>query len=391
MTKISFQNTEVAFRRMSNIDLKRASLLFNLIGAKWLVDSGKVLTQWAFSLRLPIKRIIRATLFKQFVGGESINDCEKTIHSLSAYHVGTILDYSVEGKQEEKSFDETCDEIIRTIHKASTDVRIPFSVFKVTGLARHQLLEKKSAGNSLNQDEKNEWSKVIERVNRICSSGVAKKVPVLIDAEESWIQPAIDELAEQTMQTYNRERVWIYHTLQMYRHDRLAYLYELHKKAAADGHLLGFKIVRGAYMEKERLRATEFNYPDPIQPDKESTDRDYNEALRYCITQIHDIAICAGSHNEESALLLLSLMQEKQITNNHPHIYFAQLLGMSDHISFNLSDQHYNVAKYVPYGPVKEVLPYLIRRAEENTSVKGQTGRELLLIRNELKRRKKDN
>jgi proline dehydrogenase len=389
MTKISFQNTEVAFRRMSNSDLKRASFLFNLIGAKWLVESGKKITQLAFALHLPIKGIIRATLFKQFVGGESISDCEKTIHSLSSNHVGTILDYSVEGKQEEKSFDETCDEIIRTIHKASTDERIPFSVFKITGIARHQLLEKKSSGDLFNQDEKNEWSRVIERVNRICSCGVAKKVPVLIDAEESWIQPAIDELTEQMMQSYNRGCVWIYHTLQMYRHDRLAYLHELHKKASADGYLLGFKIVRGAYMEKERLRATELNYTDPIQPNKDATDLDYNEALRYCITNINDIALCAGSHNEESAQLLLRLMEEKQIDNNHPHIYFAQLLGMSDHISFNLSDQHYNVAKYVPYGPVKEVLPYLIRRAEENTSVKGQTGRELQLIRAELKRRKK--
>ncbi len=386
--QIEFENTSIAFESKTTSELKRAYWLFRIISARWIVNAGKIFIKIGFILRLPIKGIIKATLFKQFVGGESIEECEPTIQRLWKYHIGTILDYSVEGKEDKASFDASLHEILRTFDKAAGDERIPFCVFKVTGLARQELLEKVSSGNSLSNDELSEWKDVYQRVESICKKASDTGQPVFIDAEETWIQPAIDQLAWEMMLKYNKQKILIYNTVQLYRHDRLIYLKNLHQEAQKQGIRIGLKLVRGAYMEKERLRAATLNYPDPIQPDKTATDHDFNAALEYCINHLNDIAICAGSHNEASAHLMIELMQNKNIPYNHPHIWFAQLLGMSDHISFNLAKAGFNVAKYVPYGPVKEVVPYLIRRAEENTSVKGQTGRELLLITRELKNRR---
>lgn len=387
--QVEFENTAIAFESKSTSELKRAYWLFKMISAKWMVNTGKFLTNLGFALHLPIQGIIKATLFKQFVGGESIEDCEPTIKQLWKYHIGTILDYSVEGKEDEKSFDASLHEILRTFDKASGDERIPFCVFKVTGLARQELLEKVSKAIPLSHEESEEWASVKNRVETICQKAFTTGQPVFIDAEETWIQPAIDQLAWEMMLKYNQQQIIIYNTIQLYRHDRLEYLKNLHYQAKQQGIKIGLKLVRGAYMEKERDRAASMNYPDPIQPDKSATDRDFDAALEYCIENIEDIAFCAGSHNEASARFLIHLMQSKNIPSNHSHVWFAQLLGMSDHISFNLAKAGYNVAKYVPYGPVKEVVPYLIRRAEENTSVKGQTGRELSLITRELKRRSK--
>lgn len=387
--QVEFENTAIAFESKSTPELKRAYWLFKMISAKWMVNTGKFLTKLGFALHLPIQGIIKATLFKQFVGGESIEDCEPTIQQLWKYHIGTILDYSVEGKEDEKSFDASLYEILRTFDKASGDERIPFCVFKVTGLARQELLEKVSKAAPISQEESEEWENVKNRVETICKKAFTTSQPVFIDAEETWIQPAIDQLAWEMMLKYNRQQIIIYNTVQLYLQDRLEYLKNLHRQAKLHGIKIGLKLVRGAYMEKERGRAASMLYPDPIQPDKSATDRDFNAALEYCIENLEDIAFCAGSHNETSAQFLIHLMQSKHIPSNHSHVWFAQLLGMSDHISFNLAKAGYNVAKYVPYGPVKEVVPYLIRRAEENTSVKGQTGRELSLITRELKRRSK--
>jgi proline dehydrogenase len=384
----SFDNTEIAFEGKSNTELKRAHFLFNVIGKKWVVVMGKKFTGIAFALHLPIKFIIKATIFKQFVGGESINDCEKTMESLHKFGIGTILDYSVEGKEEEESFDAAEKEILRTIEKAKADERIAFSVFKVSGLGRHYILEKRSKLEELSIEEKQEWDRIYKRVFSICNAAHNIGRPIFVDAEESWIQPAIDELALEMMRKFNSQKCIIYNTAQLYRHDRLAYIKELFGIGEKENFFVGLKLVRGAYMEKERKRAAEKGYPDPIQPDKASSDRDFNLALQFCIDHVEKIAICLGTHNEESSLKLATGLKQKEIPLDHPHIYFAQLLGMSDHISYNLSKEGYNVAKYVPYGPVKEVVPYLIRRAEENTSVKGQTGRELSLIRKELRRRK---
>jgi proline dehydrogenase len=294
----------------------------------------------------------------------------------------------VEGKESEESFVEAEKEILRTIDKAKIDKRISFSVFKVTGLGRHEILEKQSKKSALSPADQLEWDQIYQRVLNICEASYKIGSPIFIDAEESWIQPAIDGLALDMMRKFNTEKCIVYNTAQLYRHDRLDYIKELFATAQRENFYMGLKLVRGAYMEKERKRAQEMGYIDPIQPNKEASDRDFDLALMFCVEHIERVAICLGTHNETSSLKLAQQLMDRKISFNHPHIYFAQLLGMSDHISYNLSKDGFNVAKYVPYGPVKEVLPYLIRRAEENTSVEGQTGRELSLIKKELHRRK---
>jgi len=384
----NFDNTEIAFRQKSNHELKKAYWLFKMIGSNFLTKVGPAITNFFLNVGLPIQGAIKATIFQQFCGGETIAECNKAIEQLDKGGVGTILDYSVEGEDEEQVFDETCAEIIRTIVRADGDTKIPITVFKITGIGRFALLQKLDAKEVLTAAEQAEYEKVKLRCEMICKTAFDKAVPIMIDAEETWIQNTIDELALDMMRKFNRERIIVYNTYQMYRHDKLADMKADHLIAKADGFILGVKMVRGAYMEKERKRAAEMGYLSPIQPDKAASDRDYNESLRYCIDHIEDIAIVAGTHNEDSSRLLTYLLDEKNITHNHPHVYFAQLLGMSDNLSFNLADSNYNVAKYVPYGPIKAVMPYLFRRAQENTSVAGQTGRELGLIERELKRRK---
>lgn len=384
----NFDNTEVAFRQKSNADLKKAFWLFKMIGSNFLTKVGPPITNFFLNIGLPIQGAIKATIFQQFCGGETIAECDKAIAQLAKGGVGTILDYSVEGEEEEIVFDETCQEIIRTILRADGDKNIPITVFKITGIGRFALLEKLDAKQTLSADEQAEFEKVKLRCEMICRTAFDKAVPIMIDAEETWIQDTIDELALEMMRKFNQERIIVYNTYQMYRHDKLADMKADHLIAKAAGFILGVKMVRGAYMEKERKRAAEMGYPSPIQPDKESSDRDYNESLRYCVDHIEEIAIVCGTHNEDSSRLLTYLLDEKKVAHNHPHVYFAQLLGMSDNLSFNLADANYNVAKYVPYGPIKAVMPYLFRRAQENTSVAGQTGRELGLIERELKRRK---
>jgi len=385
---VSFENTEVAFAHKSNYDLKKAYWLFKLVGNPFLVKFGKISVSIALKLGLPIGWAMRKNIFAQFCGGETIAECANTTKILDGLGVGTILDYSVEGKESEGEFDHTADEIFATIQTAKGNANIPFCVFKVTGIARHALLEKVNLGSSLSAQEKDEFELVKNRVNRLCKAAYEANTPIFIDAEESWIQDAIDQLAEDMMALYNTDRAIVYNTAQLYRHDRLSYIEAAHERASNGGYYFGVKLVRGAYMEKERNRADEMGYTSPIQATKEDTDRDFNAALVYCISNIDRIAICAGTHNEESSALLTRLINEKGIDHQDPRVYAAQLFGMSDHLSFNLSHSGYRVAKYVPYGPIREVIPYLIRRAEENTSVKGQTGRELGLIIKELKRRK---
>jgi proline dehydrogenase len=384
---VSFDNTENAFKAKSDKDLRRSYQLFKLIGNPTLVNFGAAFTPLALSIGF--KGLIKNTIFKQFVGGENIEDCSRTIAELGKFNIGTILDYSVEGKESEADFDHCLGETLETIKKAKGDKNIPFCVFKVTGLARFALLEKVSEHATLSEEENKEWLKVKQRVERICEAAWAAGKPVFIDAEESWIQVAVDELADENMAKFNKQAAIVYNTYQLYRKDRLDFLKKTVEHAKAAGYKVGAKLVRGAYMEKERKRAAEKGYPSPIQDSKDNSDNDYNRALEYCVNNLDHMAICAGTHNEKSSLHLLSLMQNKGIDKADKRIYFSQLLGMSDHISYNLSLNGYNVAKYVPYGPVKDVLPYLIRRARENTSVKGQTGRELSLIIKEKQRRKK--
>ncbi len=387
-SEISFQNTEIAFSGKTDKDLKRAYLLFRVIGYPNLMKVGKVFTQVGLKLHLPITGLIRSTIFRQFCGGENITESRETVALLGRYNVGTILDYSVEGQEDHQSMDLTTAEILDTIREAQQSKDIPFCVFKPSGVAPTVVLYKVSNNQVLTDDEKSAFEQVEARFDRICAAAHQADIPLFIDAEESWIQPAIDQLATKMMERYNTQKAIVFNTIQLYRNDRLEYLKTSFEAAKAGGYFLGEKLVRGAYLEKERERAVEKGYPSPVHDTKGDTDRDYDAAIEFCMQHLDTIAFCAGTHNEESAMLLTRLMNELNVSKTDRRVYFAQLLGMSDHITFNLSAHGYCVAKYVPYGPVNKVLPYLIRRAEENTSAQGQSGRELQLISRELERRK---
>jgi proline dehydrogenase len=359
-----------------------------LLNSPFLNAVGTRVARFALSLGLPVEGLIKETIFDQFCGGETIQECEPVVRKLGDAHIGAILDYSVEGKATEADFDNTRDEIIKTIERAKNDPNVPFAVFKVTGVAPLGTLEKLSKKKKLDAKGQAKCERIHTRVNEICEFAYSVGQPVFIDAEESWIQDAIDRLATEMMEKYNRRVPIIYNTLQMYRTDRLQYLRDSRKQAKSDGYILAVKLVRGAYMEKERERAAEMGYESPIQPDKKATDRDYNAALEYCLDNLEDVAFVAGTHNERSAHLLAQLMHKRGVSHDHPHIFYSQLLGMGDNLSYVLAKNGYNVSKYVPYGPVSDAIPYLIRRAQENSSVTGQVSRELELISIELERRR---
>lgn len=403
---ISFDNTEIAFAHESDSELKDAYRLFFLMGSPWLVSLGTRVTPWVIKAGLPVKGLIRKTIFKQFVGGETLQETAAVAKKLAASNVQVILDYGVEGKEGEESFDHARDEFIRVIEYAASQPNIPYMSIKVTGFARFSLLEKidalmhaskedsliKRYGEALNKlsaQEVGEWEKVVERMNKISETARDKKIGVLVDAEESWIQDPVDALTMLMMDQFNKDAKIIFNTVQLYRHDRLEFLKKMHRAAEERNFILGAKLVRGAYMEKERKRAGDMGYESPIQRDKTASDNDYNKAVRFCIDHIDRIATIVATHNENSNLSATQLLLEKGLPLNHPHIHFSQLYGMSDNITYNLAKAGCSVSKYLPFGPIKDVIPYLMRRAQENTSVKGQTGRELGLIKKELERRKR--
>lgn len=386
-SNISFDDTSVAFESKSTKALKKANLMFTVVNNPLMSKLATQSVKLAFSLHLPIKGIIKNTVFEHFCGGETIEESKETINELAAYKIGAILDYAVEGEENEATFDATKEEVLKTIDAAKDSPNIPFSVFKVTGIGSASLLQKIQEKKPLNEKETQAFERVKARVNELCKKAYDNNVPLLIDAEDSWIQDPIDEMVYEMMQKYNQKRAIVYNTYQMYRSDMLDNLRRAFHYATMHNYFLGAKLVRGAYMEKERERAEEMGYPDPIQPNKEATDRDFDQALSFCIGNKQRISLVCGSHNENSNYYLALLMEKHSMKNDDPRVYFAQLYGMSDNISFNLAKAGYNVVKYVPYGPVKVVMPYLIRRAEENTSVAGQSSRELSLIRKELKRR----
>jgi proline dehydrogenase len=392
MLPLSFENTAIAFKGKDDAALRRSYWLFKLIGNPSLVRIGGTLTNVALGIGFPIGWLIKNNIFAQFCGGETVEECKAASARLADYGIGTILDYSVEGKEKESDFDATADEIIRTIEAAKGNPHIPFCVFKVTGVARFELLERQNEVvrgtlTQLSEKDQAEWSRVVQRVLRICQAAYDADQRLFIDAEDSWIQDAIDALCHDMMEKFNHQAPIVYNTVQLYRHDRLAFLKSAHEWARAKGLHYAVKLVRGAYMEKEGKRAAELGYPNPIQPSKAATDNDFNAGIRYCLDNLQNMALCCGSHNEESSMLLAQWMEERGVVKNDNRVAFAQLFGMSDHISYNLADAGYNVVKYLPYGPIKEVMPYLLRRAQENTSVKGQTSRELGLILKERKRR----
>jgi len=385
---VSFEDTSIAFSSQSNGKLLKTYWLFALMNRGWVVNLGTFFIKLAFRLQLPIKKLIKETIFQQFCGGETISDCNRTIECLHKAHVGTILDYSVEGEGNEAGFDETVLEILRTIERSSESDAVPFSVFKVTGLASSELLEKVQSGTALTPEEEAAYARVRQRVDTLCHRACERNVKIFIDAEESWLQSTIDDLAYEMMERYNHQQCIVYNTYQFYRWESFSHLKEATEKARQKGYYLGAKLVRGAYIEKERIRAHEEEYQDPIHLTKEDTDRDFNLAVDYCLENRDILFVCLGTHNEYSCQYCIRRMQELGIEPGDSHIWFAQLLGMSDNISFNLANAGYKVAKYVPYGPVEAVMPYLFRRAAENKSIAGQSSREYTLVKNELKRRK---
>ena len=383
-----FNNTQVAFALKSDAELNRAYFLFKMIANPTLVKIGTSLTQFALALHLPVKGIIRATVFDHFCGGETEKDCLKVVDKMFAKGVSSVLDYSVEGKEDEAHFDDAMNMALKIISFAKEKKSIPFVVFKPTGFGRFELYEKLGEKKTLNTDEQSEWNRVVARFDKVCKAAFENDILLLIDGEESWMQDASDELVEQMMQKYNKEKCIVFNTLQMYRWDRLDYLKSLHQRANTEGFFIGMKLVRGAYMEKENKRAEEKGYKTPICESKEATDKNYDAAVDYMMQNIDKMSIYLGTHNEESSMKLLQLMQDNNLSNNDLRIWFGQLYGMSDNISYNLAENGNNISKYLPFGPVRDVMPYLIRRAQENTSVAGQTNRELNLLTTELKRRK---
>ncbi|HRI80238.1 MAG TPA: proline dehydrogenase family protein [Cyclobacteriaceae bacterium] len=385
---VRFDDTATAFSYKSDGELRKANFIFTVVNHPFISKLATGSVRIGMKLRLPIQGIVRSTVFDHFCGGETIEKAEKTIHHLGEYHVNAILDYSVEGEKTEAGFDATTEEILHTFDKAQSSKHIPFCVFKMTGMADAALLEKIQSGEALSGEEQSAYGKIRNRVDRICSKAYALGIPVLIDAEETWIQSPIDQITYEMMGKYNREKAIVFSTIQMYGVNSLAHLREAHHHAAMHNYFLGVKLVRGAYMEKERERAAKMGYADPIHPTKEATDKAFNDALAFCIDQKQRVSVVCGSHNEYSNQFLTILMEKHSMKPNDNRVWFAQLLGMSDNISFNLAKAGYNVAKYVPYGPVATVMPYLLRRATENTSVAGQSSRELGFIRKELARRK---
>lgn len=383
-----FDNTQIAFSLKSDTELDRAYFLFKIIDNQPLVRIGTAVTNFALKANLPVESLIRATVFDHFCGGVNEDDCIPVVDKMFLKRVSSVLDYSVEGKEEEEQFDAVLEKTLKLIAFAKEKKAIPFAVFKPTGFGRIDLYEKIGEGKTLNPSETEEWSRVRTRFDNVCKAAYDSDVALLIDSEESWMQDAADNVVEEMMQKYNKSKTIVYNTLQMYRWDRLDYLKKLHSKSKVAGFYIGIKLVRGAYMEKENERALEMDYPTPICASKEATDENYDAAVKYMVEYIDTMSIFEGTHNESSTKFLMNLMEQKGIKSTDNRIWFGQLYGMSDNISYNLAAEGYNVAKYLPFGPVKDVMPYLIRRAEENTSVAGQTSRELAMIKTERKRRK---
>jgi len=386
--KVSFNNTAIAFSNKSDRQLKQSKWLFKIFEKSRLVNFFSKIILLLIKLKFPIDGLIKKTIYKQFCAGETIDESNEIVKKLNELKISSILDYSVEGKETTEDFENTKKEVIKIIQFAKNNSAIPYTSLKITGVASSSILEKFNSGEAVTERDQEEMNVLEERINVIAHNAFINKVPIYFDAEESWIQETIDRLAEKMMRKYNKENAIILTTLQMYRWDRLGYLKKLIDIARKEKNLIGIKLVRGAYLEKENIRAAKIGYPSPIQKTKNNTDIDFDKAITICLENIDIVKLCAGTHNEDSTQFLINEMKRLNISNNHPHIYFSQLYGMSDNISYNLAAAGYNVTKYLPYGPVKSVIPYLIRRAEENSSISNQMGRELFHITNELKRRR---
>jgi len=381
-------NTKNGFILKSNFELKKAYILFKVISSRTLTNLGKNLLELSLKLKLPVLFIVRATVFRQFCSGENLQESYETVKKLNKKNVKSYLHYSVEGLENEKTYDNSLNEVVKSIEFAASKDILDYTVFKPTAVASSVILNKVSEEKELSSFEKGLYIRIVDRFDIICKTAFENQIKILVDAEESWLQDAIDDIVLMMMIKYNTDNTIVYNTSQMYRHDRLKYLKELKKKSIENNFQIGIKLVRGAYIEKENRRAKKYNYKSPICESKHATDTNFNEGANFILSNLDNFSLFCGSHNEKSIYNILDIMRESKMQNNNPKIWFGQLYGMSDNISFNLAEEGYNVIKYLPFGPIKEVIPYLIRRAEENTSVKGQTSRELELIKKELKRRK---
>jgi len=386
---VSLQNSKIAFQSKSNKELRLAAHLFRAMQYPLLVSFGKFIMKVVQITKLPLQPLIRSTIFKQFCGGIDFEECLDTVRKLHSYNVKSYITYAAEGKEIEKDFERSTRELVELVGKLKEHSEIPFTVFKITAFARFKLLQKISAKESLNKAEEEEYNRVLERMQRLCSACHDKGIPVNVDAEESWIQPAIDDVVALMMKKYNGKKTIVFNSFQMYRKDRMNFLVDSHQKAKRDNYFFGAKLVRGAYLERERARAKRHGYASPIHETKADTDNAYNKAVQFCVKNIENSMLVTGTHNVRSTEFLAQIMNDEGLSKDDPRIYCAQLMGMSDNITFNMADVGYTAVKYIPYGPVMDVIPYLIRRANENSSIKGQMGRELKLINEELERRKK--
>jgi len=386
---LDFSNTTIAYEAKSKHELIRAKLLYTLLGNPFFSNLGQGLMKLAVKWKLPVKPFIKATLYKQFIGGENLHDCSKLAENLQEYGVGVILDYALEGEDNEAAFQNILAEFKNNIDLAARHANIPVSVFKPSAIARNADLAELSrkAFSEWHENDHAAFDRIKSRFEDIFQHAYSRQVPVMVDAEESWYQSIIDYLVMAMMNRFNREQPIVINTYQLYRKDRLSFMKEQFAEAKERGLYFGAKLVRGAYLEKERNRATDMGYPSPVHEQKADTDQDYDEAVRFCISNAGGIFSVIATHNEASAGWAAQCMEEVEVANDHPSVWFSQLYGMADHISFNLAKNGYNVAKYIPYGPVKAVVPYLIRRAEENSSVQGQVQKELKAINTELKNR----
>ena len=384
-----FENTAVAFAPKTDGEILKAKWLFSLISNNKLVSIGTSLADLALKLHLPIAPIFRITVYQHFCGGETFDECKKTIAKLDENHVFALLNYGVELKEEEGDFDKTIERNLEALEFAGKNKDAKVLCVKITGFGRHGLFEKIQEGKKLSKAESEEYDRVVARLDKLCESASRNDVSIYVDAEESWIQDPLDAMVEDMITKYNSKRAVVFNTLQLYRWDRLDYLHKQLAAAKSKGFVLGLKLVRGAYMEKERERAAEKGYKSPIHDDKPAVDVDFDASMNICLDNLDHIAVCIASQSEASNMLAIKQIDAKKIDRKHPHIIFSQLFGMGDNITFNLARLGFNASKYLPYGPVKDVIPYLIRRAQENTSVSGQMGRELRLLTTEIERRKK--
>mgnify|MGYP003333186492 CR=1 FL=1 len=385
---LDLEDTETAYQARSDSELKHTFRLFKTLNNNFINQLGILTARLAYSMHLPLDFIMKRTLYGQFCGGESLNECSAVVAKLHTYGVKVCLDYAVEGEHSELGYEQTSNELMRMIEFSSSRDEIPFVVFKPTGIASAQLLEAISRGQNLTESQILQWKGSKERFSKICAASYKAGKRLFIDAEESWLQPAIDDMSEEMMKRFNVDWPCIHNTLQFYRHDRLEFLERSLIRAREEGYSFGVKLVRGAYMDREKERARTLGYEDPIQPNKQSTDHDYDKALKLCVDNLNHVSLCAASHNEKSSLFLVKLMKDRGIERHHSNIYFSQLYGMGDHLSFNLAKSGFNVCKYLPYGPVGSVMPYLMRRAEENTSIGDQMSRDLRLLKMEIGRRR---